>query len=58
MNLRIRQRIEPRRQTGKYILYWMQQAQRAEFNPALSEAIGYSNDTGLPLMVVFVLCPV
>lgn len=58
MNLRIRQRIEPRRQTGKYVLYWMQQAQRAEFNPALSEAIGYSNDTGLPLMVVFVLCPV
>lgn len=58
MKLRIRRRIEPKRQTGKYVVYWMQQAQRAEFNPALDEAIAYSNNSELPLLVVFVLCPV
>jgi len=38
---------------GEYILYWMQQSQRAEFNPALEYAIQKANETRLPLLVGF-----
>lgn len=38
---------------GKYILYWMQQSQRAEWNHALEYAIQRANETGLPLVAGF-----
>ncbi len=38
---------------GKYVLYWMQQSQRAECNHALEYAIRKANESRLPLVVVF-----
>lgn len=38
---------------GRYVLYWMQQSQRAAFNPALEVAIAAANRLGLPLVVGF-----
>jgi deoxyribodipyrimidine photo-lyase len=38
---------------GKYVLYWMQQSQRAEDNHALETAIEVANQVDLPLLVVF-----
>jgi len=38
---------------GRYVLYWMQQAQRADGNHALEYAIREANATGLPVVVVF-----
>ena len=40
---------------GKYVLYWMQQAQRAEFNHALEYAIEQANGRLLPVVVGFAL---
>jgi len=40
-------------QNGAYVLYWMQHAQRAEYNHALEFAIQQANDLSLPLLVVF-----
>lgn len=40
---------------GKYILYWMQQAQRLAYNPALNYAIDLANASGLPLLIAFIL---
>lgn len=40
---------------GKYVLYWMQQAQRAEFNPALETAIAQANALHLPVLTGFAL---
>ena len=40
---------------GKYVLYWMQQAQRAEFNHALEYAIEQANHRHLPVVVGFAL---
>ena len=54
--------IEPERLTeltdapersGDYVLYWMQNSQRAEFNPALETAIAEANRLGLPVVVGF-----
>jgi deoxyribodipyrimidine photo-lyase len=54
--------IEPQRLTelngdperaGDYVLYWMQQSQRAAFNPALEAAIAAGNRLGLPVLVGF-----
>ena len=54
--------IEPQRlselndapeQPGDYVLYWMQNSQRAEFNPALEVAIAEANCLGLPVLVGF-----
>jgi deoxyribodipyrimidine photo-lyase len=39
--------------SGIYVLYWMQQAQRAEDNPALEHALAAANRLGLPLAVCF-----
>ncbi len=39
----------------QHVLYWMQQAQRAEFNHALEFAAQQANDLGLPLVVFFCL---
>jgi deoxyribodipyrimidine photo-lyase len=38
---------------GNYVLYWMQQSQRAEYNHALEYAIAQANALGLPCLVVF-----
>lgn len=38
---------------GKYVLYWMQAAQRVSNNAALEAAIGSANSQDLPLAVLF-----
>ena len=38
---------------GDYVLYWMQQSQRADFNPALEWAIENANRLRLPVVVGF-----
>ena len=38
---------------GGFVLYWMQQSQRAEWNHALEYAVERANDLGLPVAVVF-----
>ena len=38
---------------GKYVLYWMQQSQRAEWNHALNDAIRRSNELDLPVLAAF-----
>lgn len=43
----------PVRPQGRYVLYWMQQSQRAEFNPALELAIDFANALDLPVLVAF-----
>jgi deoxyribodipyrimidine photo-lyase len=40
-------------QPGDYVLYWMQNSQRAEFNPALEVAVAAANRLGLPVLVGF-----
>lgn len=50
---RIRRRNDRPDQKGRYVLYWMQQSQRAEDNPALSVAIAEADRRRLPLAVVF-----
>lgn len=40
---------------GKHVLYWMQQAQRAESNSALDFAVEQANALRLPLLVGFAL---
>ena len=40
---------------GKYVLYWMQRAQRGYENAALNAAIALGNALDLPMVVVFVL---
>ncbi len=39
--------------SGDYVLYWMQQSQRAEANPALEYAVDLANEIGVPVVVVF-----
>jgi len=46
---------KPLRENARYVLYWMQQAQRAEWNHALEFAIMQANDLALPLQVSFAL---
>jgi len=38
---------------GDYVLYWMQQSQRAGFNPALEAAVAEANRLGIPVLVGF-----
>jgi deoxyribodipyrimidine photo-lyase len=38
---------------GRYVLYWMQQAQRADGNHALEYAVRLANDRDLPVVTVF-----
>lgn len=40
---------------GKYVLYWMQQAQRLHFNPALDFAVEAAGQRAQPLLIAFVL---
>ena len=50
---RIRRLNDRPERDGAYVLYWMQQSQRASFNPALELAIGIANDRKLPVVVGF-----
>ena len=53
-NTRIQNRNEhTRRPAGAYVLYWMQEAQRARGNAALEMAIRGANRYGLPVVVCF-----
>lgn len=47
----------PPQDTSKYVLYWMEHAQRAEANPAMERAIVWANRQKLPLLVLFVVDP-
>jgi deoxyribodipyrimidine photo-lyase len=40
---------------GRFVLYWMQQSQRASQNPALELAVAEANARELPVVVVFAL---
>jgi deoxyribodipyrimidine photo-lyase len=40
-------------QKGRYVLYWMQQSQRAEYNHALEYAIQQANELGQSVLVGF-----
>jgi deoxyribodipyrimidine photo-lyase len=42
-------------QAGEWVLYWMQQSQRAHDNPALEYAITRANRLGVPVLVAFAL---
>jgi deoxyribodipyrimidine photo-lyase len=50
---RIRQLNNKDELRGKYVLYWMQASQRAEYNHALEHAIVRANERKKPLLVVF-----
>ncbi len=53
-NTRIRNlNDKERREDGAYVLYWMQEAQRARGNAALEMAIRGANKYGLPVVVWF-----
>ncbi len=45
------------REGGQYVLYWMDQSQRAEDNHALETAVAYGNELRRPVVSVFVLDP-
>ncbi|MGD8901595.1 MAG: deoxyribodipyrimidine photolyase, partial [Desulfobacterales bacterium] len=38
---------------GNFVLYWMQQSQRAEYNHALEYAVQQANQVGQGVLVVF-----
>lgn len=46
-------RDAPTRNSGKYVLYWMQQSQRTRWNHALEFAVEQANALKLPLRVLF-----
>ncbi len=50
---RVRQLNEKEVVEGDYVLYWMQEAQRAEYNHALEYAVQRANELGQRLLVVF-----
>ncbi|MBS35593.1 MAG: deoxyribodipyrimidine photolyase [Thiotrichales bacterium] len=41
------------RSSGRYVLYWMQQSQRTQFNPALEHAVSLADESDRPVVVVF-----
>jgi len=52
------ERVQPLNDRGvqensRYVLYWMQQSQRAQHNPALERALQHAAQVGLPVLVVF-----
>ena len=50
--IRVLNDVEPRAD-GRYVLYLLQQANRAQFNPALEFAIEEANRLGLPVVACF-----
>ncbi|ACB85705.1 deoxyribodipyrimidine photo-lyase [Natranaerobius thermophilus] len=51
--IEILQEVQTPAQEGKYVLYWMQKAQRTHYNHALEYAIEQANKLNLPLIVYF-----
>ncbi len=41
--------------SGLYVIYWMQQSQRIQYNHALNYAVKVANENNLPLIVYFAL---
>jgi deoxyribodipyrimidine photo-lyase len=54
---RIHRLNEQSKQTGHYVLYWMQHAQRASWNHALEFAVRQADELHLPVLVYFGLTP-
>jgi deoxyribodipyrimidine photo-lyase len=56
---KVKQRIvresQARTESGKYVLYWMQQAQRIHGNPALDYAVSQAYERRQPLLICFVI---
>src|ERR687898_2811383 len=50
---RVRRLNEKEIAEGEYVLYWMQEAQRAEYNHALEYAVQRANELGQRLLMVF-----
>jgi deoxyribodipyrimidine photo-lyase len=50
---RVRQLNQKEIAEGDYVLYWMQEAQRAEYNHALEYAVQRANKLGQRLLVIF-----
>ena len=50
---RVASSTTPTSRGRRYVLYWMQQSQRAEFNHALEYAVHRANELDLPLLVAF-----
>jgi deoxyribodipyrimidine photo-lyase len=50
---RVRRLNEKEIVEGDYVLYWMQEAQRTEYNYALEYAVQRANELGQPLVVIF-----
>ena len=50
---RVRQLNNKPVKAGKYVLYWMQAAQRAEYNHALEYSISRANKLKVPVVVLF-----
>ena len=55
INNRVRNLNDYTTQDGDYVLYWMQSAQRADYNQALEYSIIEANKVNKPLVVLFVL---
>ena len=55
---RIRHLNDKDTRDGEYVLYWMQEAQRAELNHALEYAVQKANERGQRLLVAFGLTEV
>jgi len=47
----------PANDKGRYVLYWMQAAQRSEHNPALEVAVQRANEASVPIVVCAVIIP-
>jgi deoxyribodipyrimidine photo-lyase len=52
-NTRVKRLNDRDLRRGRYVLYWMQQSQRAACNPALEYALEVANRRGLPVLVAF-----
>jgi deoxyribodipyrimidine photo-lyase len=52
---RLQYAVDASPKAGRYVLYWMQQAQRTTYNHALEYAIQQANELHLPLVTCFVL---
>ncbi len=52
---RIRRLAERENGESDYVLYWMEQSQRAQDNHAVEYAVRAANERGQPLMVLFVI---
>lgn len=50
---RVQQLNDRKVRAGEYVLYWMQQSQRAEYNHALEYAVEQANNADLPVLAVF-----